>query len=138
MAEQRKDYHIALVGYEPDHNIPNTTQQARIYFKKDTLHFPTRQEQMEFVDNHERIAEAVRNSDVLKLILAKYAKSRTVSPIIELMLYFQGESGGRIYFDESREVDVGLGRMMKRTSENKHEVISHRSDIALMPELFKK
>ncbi len=136
---ERKNYHIALVGYEPEQTIKGTNAQARIYFKKDTLHFLTRAEQMEFVDNNDRIVEQIKNSDVLKMLIERSKSARLVNPIIELMLYYQGESGGRIYFDETREIDVGLGRFMKRTADgSRYTVESHRNDIAAMPGLFKQ
>ena len=136
---ERRNYHVALVGYEPEQTIKGTNKQARIYFKKDTIHFLTRQEQMEFVDNNDQIVERIKNSEVLKMLLARDKQGRLVNPIVELMLYYQGESGGRIYFDETREIDVGLGRFMKRTTDGRgYSVESHRSDIAAMPGLFKK
>jgi hypothetical protein len=138
MSEERKNYHVALVGYEPEHNIPNTSKQARIYFKRDTQHFLTRQEQMEFLDNNESVVEAIKKSDVLKLLLDKASKKKLVNPIVELMLYYEGETGRRIYFDEMREIDVGLGRFMQRSDDNKkYTVVSHRGDMAILPNLFK-
>lgn len=138
MSEERKNYHVALVGYEPEHNIPNTNKQARIYFKKDTFHFYTRQQQMEFLDNNEQIVEAIKKSDILKLLLSKAEKNKLVNPIVEMMLYYEADQGRRIYFDEMREVDVGLGRFMKKSEDNKkYNVISQRDDMAILPNLFK-
>lgn len=139
MSEEKKNYHIAFVGYEPEHNIPNTNKQARVYFKKDTLHFLTRQEQMEFLDNNERIVETIKNSDILKLLLDKAAKGKLVNPVVEMMLYYEAEQGRRIYFDEMREVDVGLGRFLKKNDQGtRYNVISQRGDLAILPNLFKK
>ena len=138
MSREEKNYHIAFVGYEPEHNIPNTSKQARIYFKKDTLHFHTRQQQMEFLDNNEQIVEAIKKSDILKLLLSKAEKNKIVNPVVEMMLYFESEKGRRIYFDEMREIDVGLGRFMKKSEDNKkYNVISQRDDMAILPDLFK-
>ena len=138
MSREEKNYHIALVGYEPEHNIPNTNKQARIYFKKDTLHFHTRQQQMEFLDNNEQIVEAIKKSDILRLLLHKAEKKKLVNPIVEMMLYYEADKGRRIYFDEMREVDLGLGRFMQKSSDNKkYNVVSQRDDMAILPDLFK-
>jgi anthranilate/para-aminobenzoate synthase component I len=137
MNKEDNNYHIAFVGYEPEHTIKNTNQQARIYFKKDTLHFISRQQQEEFLDNIEKIVEHIKNSDVLKLLLDKKAKGKLLSPIVNLMLYYQSLGSSRIYFNETREIDVGLGRVLKKV-ENKYETLAQRNDIALMTNLFKK
>jgi hypothetical protein len=107
MIEESKKYRIAFATNEPKKYNAKQNLMGKIYFSKDTLCFNSRGDLMEFFDNPEKIFAHLRDTDLLKMILERNHKGEKVSPLVEIMPYLQGEIQ-RLYFDERREVEIGL------------------------------
>ncbi len=120
----QKNYRIAFVGYDPEKALKGGGSQ-RPYFKCDTLQFETREQQMEFFDNPEKIVEHLKGTDIIKMIMDSGAKGKKVVPVVELMPYLQGEQT-RLYFDERREIEVGV-QTKKKEDKIFHGNISNAS-----------
>jgi hypothetical protein len=107
--EEKKNYHISFVGYDPERKrMPGQVGLPRVYFTCDTLRFATRAQQMEFFDNPEKVFEHLRKTDLLKMILTRNMAGRMVAPLVEMSCYLQGDGRERFYFDECREVEIAV------------------------------
>jgi hypothetical protein len=107
MIEENKKYRIAFAVNEPEKHIPGQNKMGKVQFSKDTVCFDTRTELMEFFDDPEKIFAHLRDSEVLKMILDKNSKGKKVVPLIEMRAYLQGNDT-RLYFDESREIEIAV------------------------------
>ncbi len=106
MKEEMKNYKIGFAVTDPTKILKNQ-KMGKVYFTKDFVCHETRAEQMEFFDNPTKIFEHLRNTDVIRMITIRNAAKVLVSPVIEIFMFLQTE-GGRLYFDERREVDVAI------------------------------
>jgi hypothetical protein len=106
MKEEMKNYKIGFAVTDPMKILKNQ-KMGKVYFTKDFICYETRAEQMEFFDNPTKIFEHLRNTEVIRMITIRNAAKILVSPVVEIFMFLQTE-GGRLYFDERREVEVAI------------------------------
>lgn len=101
-----KNYKIGFAVTDPM-KIMKNQKMGKVYFTKDFVCYETRAEQMEFFDNPTKIFEHLRNTEVIRMITIRNTAKILVSPVVEIFMFLQTE-GGRVYFDERREVEVAI------------------------------
>jgi hypothetical protein len=106
MKEEMKNYKIGFAVTDPTKILKNQ-KMGKVYFTKDFVCHETRAEQMEFFDNPTKIFEHLRNTEVIRMITIRNAAKVLVSPVVEIFMFLQTD-GGRLYFDERREVEVAI------------------------------
>jgi hypothetical protein len=106
MKEEMKNYKIGFAVTDPMKILKNQ-KMGKVYFTKDFICYETRAEQMEFFDNPTKIFEHLRNTEVIRMITIRNAAKILVSPVVEIFMFLQTD-GGRLYFDERREVEVAI------------------------------
>lgn len=106
MSEVQKNYKIGFAVTDPKKILKNQ-KMGKVFFTKDFVCFETRAEQMEFFDNPTKIFEHLRDTEVIRMLVVRNAAREPISPTIEIFMFLQTD-GGRLYFDEKREVEVAI------------------------------
>lgn len=106
MSEVQKNYKIGFAVTDPKKILKNQ-KMGKVFFTKDFVCFETRAEQMEFFDNPTKIFEHLRDTEVIRMLVVRNAAKEPISPTIEIFMFLQTD-GGRLYFDEKREVEVAI------------------------------
>ncbi len=108
-----KSYHILFSGALPERIEKGVLVKNRIHFRADTLHFESRQIMMETFDNPDRLVAHLKTSGVFKMMMDNYERKLSFEPTIICTPYFEAISGSKMWYDEIREIDIGIKRETK-------------------------
>lgn len=120
--EIEKKYVLIVLGYDL-RKKDLTGRPYPLVFRKDNLRFYTRQEQMDFFDNIDKLTHHVTNSDIFKMLATRSSKGEMVDPRLFIICYMDMDNGEKMFFDEVREIQTGTNEIYQKINNDKSVLI---------------
>ena len=120
--EIEKKYVLIVLGYDL-RKKDLTGRPYPLVFRKDNLRFYTRQEQMDFFDNIDKLTYHVTNSDIFKMLATRSSKGEMVDPRLFIICYMDMDNGEKMFFDEVREIQTGTNEIYQKINNDKSVLI---------------
>lgn len=115
-------YVLIVLGYDL-RKKDSTGRPYPLVFKKDNLRFYTRQEQMDFFDNIDKLTHHITNSDIFKMLVTRSSKGEVVDPRLFVICYMEMDNGEKMFFDEVREIQTGTNEIHQKINNDKSILI---------------